>query len=305
MDDAPGSSYVICSDGDMLVIDPPLAHEAACRCLKEALESIPCKPSAVQIFFTHLHTIPEHICYGGFSTRPLVYISRVEQPGAGAACRSRCYRQEGFPQSEPVEEKAAEAGLSEIKAAVYIIRLADGDVIESGRYSYRCIHTPGHTAGHMCLYLKEAGLLFSGDTVLFEQLPCVSLWDPKNRELEKMLESLQKLKALQVNQVFPSHGSIEGSFPKRLEEIGNQYYFRLLQMYRLVYDHPASSAYELSRYFYRETDNWADALPQKKQHALEETLSFLNYLRSRNYVATRRNQYGIVNLPGKNKLTDN
>ncbi|MBQ0005354.1 MAG: MBL fold metallo-hydrolase [Clostridiales bacterium] len=41
----------------------------------------------------------------------------------------------------------------------------DGQVIELGETSIRCIHTPGHTIGGMC-YLAD-GTLFSGDTLFY------------------------------------------------------------------------------------------------------------------------------------------
>lgn len=44
-------------------------------------------------------------------------------------------------------------------------RLNDGDLIHIGRTEFKVIHTPGHTAGGICLYCKEEGLVLSGDTV--------------------------------------------------------------------------------------------------------------------------------------------
>ena len=34
-------------------------------------------------------------------------------------------------------------------------RLSEGDVLEYGGYKLKCILTPGHTPGHMCLYDSE------------------------------------------------------------------------------------------------------------------------------------------------------
>lgn len=39
--------------------------------------------------------------------------------------------------------------------------LADGAVVETAKYSFQAIHTPGHSPDHICLYEPEHGWLFS------------------------------------------------------------------------------------------------------------------------------------------------
>jgi hydroxyacylglutathione hydrolase len=41
--------------------------------------------------------------------------------------------------------------------------LADGEMLDLAGLRFRVIHTPGHTAGHCCLWLEDEGVLFSGD----------------------------------------------------------------------------------------------------------------------------------------------
>ena len=45
--------------------------------------------------------------------------------------------------------------------------LEDLDVIRLAGFSVQMIHTPGHTKGSCCYYLKDEGVLFSGDTVFY------------------------------------------------------------------------------------------------------------------------------------------
>lgn len=44
-------------------------------------------------------------------------------------------------------------------------RVDEGDIIHLGNLEFKVIHTPGHTKGGTCLYCREEGLLFSGDTL--------------------------------------------------------------------------------------------------------------------------------------------
>ena len=43
--------------------------------------------------------------------------------------------------------------------------LTDGQEIVVGPATLRVLHTPGHSPGGCCLFDKEAGVLFSGDTL--------------------------------------------------------------------------------------------------------------------------------------------
>ena len=43
--------------------------------------------------------------------------------------------------------------------------LADGDEVVFGNTRLRVIHTPGHTPGHVCLYLPQEKVLLTGDTL--------------------------------------------------------------------------------------------------------------------------------------------
>jgi len=45
------------------------------------------------------------------------------------------------------------------------IYLEEGGVLMAGKITLRVIHTPGHTPGGVCLYEKDMGIVFTGDTL--------------------------------------------------------------------------------------------------------------------------------------------
>lgn len=45
------------------------------------------------------------------------------------------------------------------------VLLEDGETFEAAGYTFRLIHTPGHTAGSCCYYVESEKILFSGDTL--------------------------------------------------------------------------------------------------------------------------------------------
>jgi glyoxylase-like metal-dependent hydrolase (beta-lactamase superfamily II) len=83
--------------------------------------------------------------------------------------------------------------------------LHGGEMLSSEFGPLEVIWTPGHSPGHVCLYARERRLLFSGDTILKDITPNIA-WLPDHDTLGEYLMSLQKLAALEVAQILPSHG---------------------------------------------------------------------------------------------------
>lgn len=81
--------------------------------------------------------------------------------------------------------------------------LQEGEELALGRHRLRVIHTPGHTAGGLCLYLP--GLLFSGDTLFAESVGRTDLPGGSAAALRSSIR--EKLFALpDETVVYPGHG---------------------------------------------------------------------------------------------------
>lgn len=85
--------------------------------------------------------------------------------------------------------------------------LEDGQRIDAGDITLKIIHTPGHSAGSVCL-LSSEGILFSGDTLPREYSPSVVCpgAGTLSAGLDEYLNSLEKLKGIDAKEVYPGHG---------------------------------------------------------------------------------------------------
>ncbi len=96
--------------------------------------------------------------------------------------------------------------------------LGDGDELSVHAHGIEhtlvAIHTPGHTANHLCFLLKEDALLFSGDHVLNGSTTVVP---PRDGSMSDYLDSLDKLLVLiqahRVGFILPAHGHVLGNWP--------------------------------------------------------------------------------------------
>ena len=81
--------------------------------------------------------------------------------------------------------------------------LRDGDVIEGKGWRLEAVHTPGHTADHLCFALPQERVLFSGDHVMGWS---TSVIIPPDGEMSAYMRSLDKLLRRDDALFLPTHG---------------------------------------------------------------------------------------------------
>jgi glyoxylase-like metal-dependent hydrolase (beta-lactamase superfamily II) len=82
--------------------------------------------------------------------------------------------------------------------------LTDGATIELGDgLSLVAVHTPGHASNHICFLLPQTGMLFTGDHVMQGSTVVIA---PPDGNMRAYLESLQRLRTLEINTLAPGHG---------------------------------------------------------------------------------------------------
>jgi glyoxylase-like metal-dependent hydrolase (beta-lactamase superfamily II) len=134
-------------------------------------------------------------------------------PGA-APLQALCAQQPdilGLPSADtaaPGHFFAPDRALSDGELIAVNGQTADGEALS---YTLEAIFTPGHAANHVCLMLREDGLLVSGDHVLNGSTTVVS---PPDGDMDDYLDSLDKLHAAcerwRAEFILPAHGHVLG-----------------------------------------------------------------------------------------------
>ena len=78
----------------------------------------------------------------------------------------------------------------------------DGEIISLGGINLEVVHTPGHNPGHICLYIRQAKIMFTGDHVLSSTTALQPPWG----DMAQYIDSLRKLLDYDIDLMLPSHG---------------------------------------------------------------------------------------------------
>ena len=81
--------------------------------------------------------------------------------------------------------------------------LSDGDTLTGDGWTIKAVHTPGHTANHLCFLLEEENILFVGDHIMAWATTVIS---PPDGDMQDYIKSLRKVAALEPKLLAPTHG---------------------------------------------------------------------------------------------------
>ncbi len=277
--------YAIVKDGRVSLIDTGPNFPGVFSALEKSLGKIGCEVTGIdQIFITHSHV--DHCGLAGTIqgiSGAAVYMREMEYRRAMAdlemfiMSKQSFYRQEGLPYK--VFCKIVKT-YKMFKNTIIPFRekdfLVPGENKRFQNEMLEVINTPGHTAGQVVFFLRERGLLFSGDHVLPYITPNLGP-DPADlafRPLRSFIDSLNKVRDLPVSMVCPAHGAPFADLKGRVEEIRAHHDERKSLIMNALNTKP-KTAYAISR------DVFGVDLPDFDQFlAFNETLVHLTELES-------------------------
>ncbi|MEX2246952.1 MAG: MBL fold metallo-hydrolase [Dehalococcoidia bacterium] len=122
-----------------------------------------------------------------------------------------------IPEDAKEWRERAKQWREEAAKAVPDVRVSDGDELRVGSLRLRCVHAPGHTAGHLCILLEEERVLFAGDNVL--GVGTAAIAPPPHGDMAEYVRSLRKMQALEAELLCPGHGPVVKDPHRKLQEL--------------------------------------------------------------------------------------
>lgn len=300
------NSYVIRGQQRSLIVDTGLNHGECREAMANGLNTLSIDLETTDFFLTHFHedhiglvphlaTDTSRIQLGKVEADMIIQYISEESGSPWWKRHSDFLRTRGFPESELPALIASHPDHGyEVRSRLNLRSLREGDAIDIGDYSFRCIETPGHSPGHMCLYEPEKRMFISGDHILGEITPIIALWSDEVNPLKDYLASLEKVSKLDVEYVLPGHGDILDNFKQRISELMNHHQCRGDEVLRILKEGVQDAFRIASQMTWDIPETWDQFPPSQRWFAFGEALAHLKYLEEEGKVRRQIQDQNIV-----------
>jgi glyoxylase-like metal-dependent hydrolase (beta-lactamase superfamily II) len=290
------NSYVIRDDKRSMIIDTGLNRQECLDAMMDGLQRLGIDLNKSDIFITHLHADHFGLVAKLATNSSQVYFSRPEkellESWEGFEAMIEYAGKNGFPENELRDALDKHPGakygsdwIPEMKI------LDDGDVIHVGDYHFKCVATPGHTMGHICLYEPERKILVAGDHILIDITPNIQCWSDTQNPLKHYLASLDKVASLQVDLILAGHRRLIKNHAGRIAELKQHHAHRLAEVLAILEKGPLNAFQVASRMTWDiKADSWDQFPVAQRWFATGEAISHLRYLEEEGKLAYKSNK---------------
>lgn len=287
------NAYLVHGSERSLLVDTGFNHRVCFEALHTALKRIGIDLAATDIFITHLHA--DHFGLVGRLATPTtrVYFNRPEaeiiEHWQGFGPMLAYAGRHGFPTDRlQAALQAHPGGRFGSEWTPPLKTLDEGDVLTVDDYAWRCIATPGHTRGHICLYEPDRRLLIAGDHILDDISPNIQCWSDADNPLQDYLLSLEKTAGLEVNLVLPGHRRLIDNHRQRIGELCRHHDQRLDEVLGLLAGGSLNAFETAARIHWDiQAQDWQHFPTAQQWFAMGEALSHLRCLEERGLVVRR------------------
>ncbi|NCC69048.1 MAG: MBL fold metallo-hydrolase [Clostridia bacterium] len=280
------NSYIITGKGRNLIIDTGFKLAECEQEIRQGLEQLGVDLCKTDFLITHLHADHSGLVPVLASEESRVYASRREIPWLFGESRDERwssdrvkFKRAGFSDEELTQLWRAPDRKNAPKEFDRYTPLDDGDELEYGGYLLKAVLTPGHTPAHMCFWMEREKVMFTGDHVLFDITPNITLWDEMNDTLGSYMDSLRLIDSYDPALALPGHRE-PGNFHGRIAELLQHHAHRLCECEAIVRENPGADIYTVAgkMSWKIRCNSWADFPDSQKWFAVGECHSHLRHL---------------------------
>lgn len=298
------NSYLIKAHGQSLIIDTGMNRMECLNTISFALRELEVDMKKADFFITHMHADHSGLASSLATSTSRVYISEADGVFLNSDDFSFWEEQSGFASINGFPKGELKRAIETHPGYRYSSRgrlnfhfLKEGNTIGIGNYLFKCIETPGHTRGHMCLYEPSRKLLIAGDHILIDITPNISLWSDDENPLDEYLRSLSKVYDLDVRLVLPGHRDAFQHFKARIRELENHHQRRANEVLAILQRGPQSAFQVASQMSWDvPCEAWDDFPSSQKWFATGEALAHLKHLQEQGKIQREIKAHKVVFL---------
>ncbi|PKN53193.1 MAG: MBL fold metallo-hydrolase [Deltaproteobacteria bacterium HGW-Deltaproteobacteria-13] len=290
------NSYVIKSGDRNLIIDTGFNRTVCMEAMQAGLRALDIDLSKTDFMLTHMHSDHTGLVSRLATDTSAVYFSRIDSSVFNENINWQAMMDfalcNGFQLEELVKAVESHPGLKySPKKIPEFTFLDDGSIIQAGDYRLKCLLTPGHTQGHICLYDENKKILFSGDHVLYDITPHIESWSYEVNSLKNYLDSLDRIKNLPVKIVLPGHRNLFTDLAGRIDELKKHHEIRVNEVLEVLGKN-TMSAYDIAAGMTWDIDceSWEQFPVTQKWFAVGEAIAHLRYLESEGRIKRNTDQ---------------
>ena len=286
------NSYILLSDKRNLIIDSGFNRSECLEAMQAGLNEIKLDLSRTDFLSTHLHADHQGLFGELRQDGAIMYMGDEDakrmETTTGWEEMMKYGALNGFPAAELRSAVFNHPGRKHSpQQTIKWTHLKEGDTVAVGDYSLKCIETPGHTWGHICLYDEGKKLLFAGDHILGDITPNIQVWAADDDPLKSYIESLNKVAKLDIELTLPGHRSFIDDTNGRIEALKIHHLNRcneVLDILRAGKQHAYQTASKMS--WDIRAKSWDDFPLMQKWFATGEAMAHLRYLEKRDLINT-------------------
>ena len=279
------NSYVIKNTERNLIIDTGWNQEECMYAMQTGLRELGVDIRKTDFFITHLHADHFGLISDLVTDTSKIYFNQPDADRFKSGFRWDDFvnfaRLNGVPENELQAIRQSHPGLKfRAKGGLAFHILRGGDEISIGNYVFRCVETPGHTWGHMCLYEPNKKIFVAGDHILNNITANIQLWSDEWDPLKEYLASLEKVYKLDIELVLPGHRGIFKNCRERIQELKQHHQKRLEEIISIL-EKGKKNAFQVASQMSWDIicDSW-DLFPvSQKWFATGEAIAHLKYLK--------------------------